>query len=248
MAWPLPAILTWALAWAAYTAALELPWLRHPLPPLLGVAVGLLAARFVQSPTRRLMLVAGFPFSWWLIGQGSMPAWAWLLALAALWLLYPVSSWGDAPLFPTRADSLQGLRDAVPLPPGATLLDAGCGAGDGLLALEQAYPDAYLHGIERSWPLRLISAWRCPWAKVRQGDMWRQDWSGFDLVYVFQRPESMPRALAKACDELKPGAWLASLEFEATEAEPTQRWSCADGRTLWLYQAPITTRRSSPGS
>ena len=34
-----------------------------------------------------------------------------------------------------------------------------------------------------------------------------------DLVYLFQRPESMPRALDKARTEMRPGAWLASLDF-----------------------------------
>ena len=50
--------------------------------------------------------------------------------------------------------------------------------------------------------------------------MWSADWSGFDLVYVFQRPESMERVLAKASRELRPGAWLASLEFEADSRRP----------------------------
>jgi hypothetical protein len=66
--------------------------------------------------------------------------------------------------------------------------------------------------------------------------MWVADWSGFDLVYVFQRPESMERVLAKASRELRPGAWLASLEFEADSRRPTWVFVCADGRPLWLYR------------
>ena len=33
------------------------------------------------------------------------------------------------------------------------------------------------------------------------------------MVYLFQRPESMERAFAKATHELAPGCWLVSLEF-----------------------------------
>jgi len=119
------------------------------------------------------------------------------------------------------------------------VLDAGCGLGDGLKALRAAYPQAELHGLEWSWPLRALCALRCPWARVRQGDIWRADWSGYALVYLFQRPESMPRAAAKALDELQPGAWLVSLEFEAADLPAVARLQAPDGRPVWLYQMPI---------
>jgi len=57
-------------------------------------------------------------------------------------------------------------------------------------------------------------------------------------VYLFQRPESMPRALAKARAEMAAGAWLASLEFEAEDATPQAVLTCPDGRRLWLYRLP----------
>ena len=110
------------------------------------------------------------------------------------------------------------------------------GVGDGLIALRHAYPHARLEGLEWSWPLRLACALRCRFATVRRADMWTADWSGFDLVYVFQRPESMERVIAKASRELRPGAWLASLEFEVDSRRPTWVFVCADGRPLWLYR------------
>jgi hypothetical protein len=83
-----------------------------------------------------------------------------------------------------------------------------------LRALRLAFPQAQMCGIEFSWPLRFAAALRCPWARIWHGDIWQADWSGYDLVYVFQRPETMPHAVAKARDQLKPGAWLVSLEFD----------------------------------
>src|SRR5690606_695786 len=142
---------------------------------------------------RTVFVAAGFPVS--AVAQGLMgasaigtPAWAWLLPLALLLLAYPVRAWRDAPLFPTPAGALAELAVQAPLPGGAQILDAGCGLGAGLRELRGAYPQAALHGTEWSWLLALACRLRCPWARVRRGDMWAQPWAGFDLVYLFPRP------------------------------------------------------------
>ena len=236
--WPVPALLVWSSAWALFLGlpALGLSaWLGLLAATVMGVAFSVLAG----SWWRRAMLGLGFPLSLALSGSATFPAWAWLLPLALLLLIYPLNAWRDAPLFPTPAHALRDLATLAPLTAGAHVLDAGCGLGDGLKALREAYPQAQLHGLEWSWPLRALSALRCPWATVRQGDIWRADWRRFELVYLFQRPESMPRAVAKARAELKPGHWLASLEFEATSLTPQAVLPCADGRVVWLYRAPF---------
>ncbi len=240
--WPLPALLVWLAAWLLFVG---LRALQLPLVPAwwAALAVGLLASVLVHTWVRRLVMALGFPLSWWLVaGAGgtqvllAWPAWVWLLPLGLALLVYPPGSWRDAPLFPTPSHALDGLAEQVPLPLAGHVLDAGCGVGDGLLALARAWPEVHVHGIERSWPLRVVCAWRCPTARVRQGDMWRADWSRHDLVYLFQRPESMARAWAKAQRELLPGAWLASLEFAVPDLVPTLAWPCPDGRTVWLYR------------
>lgn len=146
-----------------------------------------------------------------------MPAWAWLLPLTVLALLYPLNAWRDAPFFPTPRGALEGLQRLVPLPDAARVLEAGCGLGDGLRELHAEYPTARIEGIEWSWPLRWACQRRCRFAGVTRGDLWKTDWSAYQLVYLFQRPESMPRAVEKACRELPSGSWLASLEFEARQ-------------------------------
>jgi hypothetical protein len=113
--------------------------------------------------------------------------------------------------------------------------------GDGLRELHAAYPRASLEGVEWSWLWWAVAALRCPWARVRRGDMWAGDWSAFGLVYLFQRPESMPRAVAKARREMRPGAWLVSLEFQAHDEQgraltPAARLSLPGGRPIWVYQ------------
>jgi hypothetical protein len=121
------------------------------------------------------------------------------------------------------------------------VLDAGCGLGDGLRALHAAYPQAQLHGLEWSWPLRAACAWRCRWARVRQGDIWQADWQPYAMVYLFQRPESMARAAAKAAAQMRDGAWLVSLEFPITGQPADIEQVLPDGRSLWAYRLPFVS-------
>jgi hypothetical protein len=240
--WPLPALAAWTLAWLLFglLGGLGAPaWLAVLGATGAGLGMGSCGA----TRARALVMAGGFPLS--LLASGTMaalPAWAWLLPLALLLLLYPRRAWRDAPLFPTPVHALDGLAQVLPLPHGSRVLDAGCGLGHGLRALRRAYPLAALHGVEWSWPLAWATRLSCRYAQVRRADMWTASWAGYELVYLFQRPESMPRALAKACAEMTAGAWLASLEFEA-EGWPAQAvLCCPDGRSLWLYRMPLRPR------
>ena len=242
--WPLPAVLAWSFCWAALLGLRSLglaPWAALALACALGLACALAGS----TRWRRAFIALGFPLSVALSGFASgaslAPGWVWLPPLLLLLLLYPLNAWRDAPLFPTPANALRELPNFAPLEPDDLVLDAGCGLGDGLKALRQAYPGCSMHGVEWSWPLRAACALRCPWARVRQGDLWRADWSGYALVYLFQRPESMARAAHKARTEMRPGSWLVSLEFEAQELVAKARLQTPDGRALWLYQIPAPT-------
>ena len=245
LVWPVPALLSGGACWAGFAL---LRSLDAPIVMAIGTGVALGAALSVvgSTPWRRVFVAAGFPLSLAMSGlAGALPAWGWLLPLALLALVYPLNAWRDAPLFPTPAGALDGLAALAPLASNACVLDAGCGLGAGLRELHRAFPAAALHGLEWSWPLRLLCGLRCRFARVRRGDIWAADWSSYDLVYVFQRPESMARAAEKAKRELRPGAWLVSLEFDAAGVAPTRVLECADGRPLWLYRMPLRDRASA---
>lgn len=243
--WPLPALLAWATAWLLFAGLPRLGWLS-PLGAFVAAlaAVALMAWQLRAPIWRRVILVAGFPLSVVVGGglAGALPAWAWLMPMGLLLAVYPVQAWRDAPVFPTPARALTGLATEAPLPPGATVADMGCGLGAGLRALRHEYPQARLEGLEWSWPLALACRWRCRFARVRRGDIWTADWSRCDLVYLFQRPESMGRAVEKARAELKPGAWLVSLEFEAVGWAPQAQLRHVEGKPVWLYRAPFRRR------
>ena len=57
-----------------------------------------------------------------------------------------------------------------------------------------------------------------------------------EMEIVFQRPESMARAAAKARADMRSGAWLVSLEFEVKSMTPKARLQSPDGRPVWVYQ------------
>lgn len=233
--WPLPALLAWSLAWSLWITTTS-----SGLPAAAGFVLATLSAGLfaigARTRWRLLMTLGGFPLSLALSGlaQGVTAA-LWLLPLALLAAAYPLRAWRDAPLFPTEADALEGLETLVPLPPMARVLDAGCGLGHGLQALQKVWPDARLEGIEWSWPIRLAAGLRCPWARIRRGDMWAASWAEQDLVYLFQRPESMNRAAEKALAEMRPGSWLVSLEFDVPGMRPHARLQNEGHRPVWIY-------------
>lgn len=233
--WPLPALLVWALAWLVFAVLLQVQQsalLALAIPSCLGVAFSTVG----KTWWRRLFIGLGFPLSLATSGILNVPSWFWLVPFLLLLAVYPLNAWRDAPIFPTPADALNELPEVAPLLPGARVLDAGCGLGHGLEALRQAYPLAQFQGIEWSRPLRWWCARRCPWARVEQGDIWQADWSEFDLVYLFQRPESMARAFEKAHAEMRSGAYLVSLEFEVEGVNPLAKIEGPGMKPVWVYR------------
>lgn len=242
--WPLPALAAWGIAWLAWrgiSAAGAPPWVAISG----AIAACLPFAARQSSPLRRLVIAGGFPLS--LLASGlAMPGWAWLLPLALLVAVYPLHAWGDAPIFPTPVQALEALPSRITLAPGARVLDAGCGLGHALRALRRAYPRARIEGVESSALLAVLARARCRFATVRRGDMWASPWTGVALVYLFQRPETMPRAIAKADAEMAAGAWLASLQFEVPGRRADALLRTPDGRPLWLYRVGAGAASSRP--
>lgn len=252
LAWPLPAVLAWACGWGVWRLAESaglLPWVAF------GLAVVTSTAFAWVCPTRwrRAIAASGFPLAVLLLGADALPPWAWLGMLLPLLAAYPLRAWRDAPFFPTPADALLGIDAVITVPP-ARLLDAGCGLGHGLQALRSVWPHAALNGLEWSALLRVVASLRCRnmGARLQRADMWAASWSGYDLVYLFQRPESMARAFAKARAELAPGAWFVSLEFAVPEsaagsAACLQHCLQAPGRrAVWVYRMPSSAPSSAP--
>lgn len=245
--WPVPALAAWALAWALFAALRQVPALPAVLSAAFAGSVPAVLAFSVRGGLRRLWVMAGFPVSAVLLGAGGpIPGWAWLVPLALLLAIYPLRAWRDAPMFPTDAAALSGLGRRIPLPERARVLDAGCGLGHGLVALRAEFPHACTEGVERSRLLSWGARWRCRQSRIACADMWDLDWGDYQAVYLFQRPETMARAWQKARDEMQPGAWLISLEFEVPGAVAHLRLDHAGHRPLFVYRVPVVLRSVPP--
>jgi hypothetical protein len=237
--WPLPAVGAWGCAWAFF---MMLTHLRMPV--WLAAAWALLIPGWVAMQShgwmKRVLVLVGFPLSFLLMGKATLvPPWAWLLPLGLLLAIYPMRAWRDAPLFPTEQGSLRGLAARLAIAPDARILDAGCGLGHSLRELNTEWPRSLLSGVEKSWPLAMFARMLCPFARVRAGDMWAQDWREQDVVYLFQRPETMERAWHKARSEMRAGAWLVSLEFAVPRLNATHCLQVSGRRPVWAYQVPV---------
>ncbi|MES2958210.1 MAG: class I SAM-dependent methyltransferase [Pseudomonadota bacterium] len=243
--WPLPALLSWLLGWTLWSATPALG-LSTPAAFTIASAAGFACALAVRGRWRRCLVGAGFPLSA-LAAGAALPVWCWPLALLPLLLAYPLRAWSDAPWFPTPVHALEGLDRIIALAPSARVLDVGCGIGHGLSALRCVWPHIRLEGVEWSRPLAWLAARRCSWAEVVRADMWRHSWAGVDLVYLFQRPESMARAFAKAEAEMSPGAWLVSLAFAVPGRQPVARIGGPSRRGVWIYRVgmPASTNAHS---
>lgn len=180
------------------------------------------------------------------------PRWIWFVLLGIVLVLYPRRAWRDAPFFPTPPRALRPLAGRIDLPPDARVLDAGCGAGDGLRALLDAWPHTQVEGIECSPALAWAARVRCPRATVLHADLWQHDWHAYQLVYVFQRPESMPDLWVKAQREMQPGTWFVSLDFDVPGQTATEIVQANRGRTLraWRIHGPssqcVTAKADNP--
>ena len=182
--WPLPALLTWAAAWLVFAGLQRM--LPAALALLLASAVGTAASLLGRGWWRRSLIAAGFPLSLLATGASGLPGWAWLVPLALLLLVYPLNAWRDAPLFPTPRQALDGLADVAPLAAQTTqtlsalrVLDAGCGLGDGLVALRPRPVDLQLLrslGLDLAGALVVVA---CVWAVMGLGGALNASFIGY---------------------------------------------------------------------
>ena len=240
----------WAACWVVFAVAARARRAagRRPSssPALLGAALALLGATPLAARLHRLRLSA------LVRGVGPRRRRAGL-GLAAAAGAARLASIRGAPGATRRSSrrrrgALRGLAAPSPLADGARVLDAGCGLGDGLRELRREYPRAALAGIEWSWPLRARLRAALP---LRARAARRHVGGGLVGLRPGLSSSSGPRAWQRAADkagrELKPGAWLASLEFEIVTQQPTRVLRAADGRSLWLYRLPFAGSPASGG-
>ncbi len=130
-----------------------------------------------------------------------------------------------APWVPARAKDLSRIHKLIDAQPGEKVYEIGCGNGRVSLYMHDN-SEADIIGIERAWPLALVSQIRKKMGKkdrftVRHESCFKSDLSDADVVYTFGMPAQMKNKLAqKLIESCKSGTRIVSYVFKIDPWEP----------------------------
>ena len=149
------------------------------------------------------------------------------------------------PYVPTPEKIIREMLDFADLGGSENLYDLGAGDGRLLVLAKRKYPRMTVTGFEISpmiYLLGRITLWRAKIdAKFRCANLFTQDLSDADCIYLYLMPEAMRLLAPKFDKELKPGTKVISYAFTFKDRQPTRTkevdW-LSGKRKLWLYEWP----------
>ena len=189
-----------------------------------------------MSKWKKILIFLGFPISSLLLQINQNPnTILWFTLLIILVIIYPPISWRDAPLYPTPKDSLIGLNKVLNLKSDDKILDFGSGAGHGIKAIQSEWANNHIFGVENSSLLFLYTKIKYPQSKIIFKDMWDIDLSQFNVLYVFQRPDTMNKIWEKAKKEMPKNSFIISLSFPIQNASPIYQKKLTN-HNIYIYR------------
>ncbi len=120
----------------------------------------------------------------------------------------------DAPYVPTKNERIKKILKLAGLKKGKVFYELG--SGDGRVVIAAAKMGAKAIGIEQSWIRIFMSRWKArnlSNAKFIHGDIFKQDLSNADLVFVFLLPRGVERLEPTLRKSLKKGAKVITQTF-----------------------------------
>ncbi|MFD2368292.1 class I SAM-dependent methyltransferase [Pseudoduganella sp. GCM10020061] len=201
-----------------------------------GLAPGFATAALVQGALAAAISWRARLPVWWLPIQFvfpvlllaarsfAVPAWIYL----AVFLVMLISYWSTfrtrVPYYPSGSAVWRAFADAVPAGRPLKVIDIGSGLGGFTLDLARRYPDWSVTGIELAPLPWLVSRLRAAGTRARfvRGDYAALKFSDYDAVFAYLSPAAMPALWEKASSEMRPGAILASYEFDIPGHPPTR--------------------------
>ncbi|MFZ5482650.1 MAG: hypothetical protein ACOZB0_00325 [Pseudomonadota bacterium] len=197
-------------AWLPLLPLVGLGWPAFALVGLQGGLVLLLSRWFGLPAWWQAINGLFFPLVWGVAQIEIAPGW--FLAGFALLFLTSLGSLGTrVPLYLSSRQAVAALAER--LPPGARVIDLGCGLGSMLVGLRRLRPDLHLAGIEMA-PLNWLIARLRLGRDIQLGSLWEADLSRHDVVYAYLSPAPMARLWKKAEQEMRAGSLLISNSFE----------------------------------
>jgi SAM-dependent methyltransferase len=166
------------------------------------------------------------------------PAWAWVLPLGALLLVYGSSFRSQVPLFLSNRRTVERFAAWLDDTPGLRVLDAGSGTGSFSLRLARLRRDCTVSGFEQAFlPAQLgrLAARGQPNVDLHRGDFWKQDFGQYDVVYAFLSPVPMQALWHKAKAQMRSHGWLVSNSFPVPGIAVDAVLEVQDRRRTRLY-------------
>lgn len=165
-----------------------------------------------------------------------------LFTLSIFWSTYRT----QVPYYPSRLDVWQRMSGFVSafevqhqrLP---KVIDIGSGLGGLSLFLAKQHAEIMVEGIEIAplpWLVsKLRSVFKRSSAKFLLGDYEHLNFAEYDIVFAYLSPAVMPQLWEKACQEMRAGTQLISLEFEVPNVLAQEKLpQKGQNRALFIYE------------
>lgn len=108
------------------------------------------------------------------------------------------------------------------------------GSGDGRVVLEAARMGANAYGIEQSWIRVLYSKWKAHQlhldARFIHGDIFKQNYSGADIVFIYLLHLGVDKLEKKLKKELKKGSQIITQTYHFKNWRPYKKMG-----DFWFY-------------
>jgi trans-aconitate methyltransferase len=167
-----------------------------------------------------------------------------VLAIIVLAILISAAAAGlsAAPWLPTLPSQRRHLVDHLSVEPGQTLIDLGCGDGSLLFALARRHPDIVCIGYDISllpltiaWVRKLVSFKAYRNVHIRFGNLFTQDVSQADIVFIFLLCKSYPKLVSKLETQLQPSARVMVEAWPLPGLEPIETLKAEGLLPVYIY-------------
>lgn len=132
----------------------------------------------------------------------------------------------DAPFVPTKREKVIKLLKNLKLKKGQKFYELG--SGDGRVVIETAKLGLEAIGIEQSW-IRIIwskivaRSQKLPNAKFKHGNIFNEDLSKADIVYIYLLPKGVEKLFPKLKKELKKDTLVITQTFHFKNWQPIKK-------------------------
>ncbi len=206
---------------------------------LSGACAALFGSFILNLARWWIVINALFPFALYGANALHIPGWVYLIAFIISACVFWNAATGQVPLYLTNRHTWRALEDLLPSGETIRFMDLGGGIGGAIRYLARAHPQSRFDATENAPVPFALSALRQfinPVANAHPayGDLWQVALGDYDVVYCFLSPAPMPRLLAKARAEMRPGSTFISNTFGLPDAEPDECIELDDARKTRL--------------